>query len=191
MKKIKNFLQSPYIRLGLYVLCIIAGGVLITAPHTSLITLCYIGSAVLAYLGITKILGYIRSKHHSPNTLDAVSGGILLTVSLALLIHPKFLMSVIPFLIGICVVVYGLSGILSNRKSSSLFSKILSVITVIYGASLIFNPFKGATSVVSMVGFGLLAYGIIRLVITIPLLRTKPKSLPSDDGYIEVDFKDV
>ena len=44
-----------------------------------------------------------------------------------------------------------------------------------------------------MVGFGLLAFGIIKIVGEIVFNKNKPQ-LPEDidgDGYIEVDFKDI
>ena len=44
-----------------------------------------------------------------------------------------------------------------------------------------------------MVGFGLLAFGIVKIVSEIILKKRNPQ-LPEDidgDGYIEVDFKDI
>ena len=69
---------------------------------------------------------------------------------------------VLPFIIGISVVIYGVSTFFSGK--GGLFSKIFAGIIAIYGVSLVLNPFKGATSITSMVGFGLLVFGIIKIV---------------------------
>ena len=100
-------------------------------------------------------------------------------------------MSVLPFVMGISIVIYGVSSFFTGK--GGLFSKIFAVIIGLYGISLILNPFKGATSITSMVGFGLLVFGIIKIVSEIVINKNKPQ-LPEDidgDGYIEVDFKDI
>lgn len=181
------------------VLNVIIGGIFATVglfvlifPDTSLMTVCYVLGTACLIGGIIRTVRYVKDKKEStPNIIDIISGIVLLAVAFMLLLHPKFLMSVLPFIIGISVVIYGISTFFTGK--GGLFSKIFAGIIAIYGVSLVLNPFKGATTITSMVGFGLLVFGVVKIVSEIVLNKSKPQ-LPEDidgDGYIEVDFKDV
>ena len=141
----------------------IVGLFVLLFPDTSLMTVCYtLGTACLIG-GIIRTVRYVKAKKEStPNIIDIISGIVLLAIAFMLLLHPKFLMSILPFILGISIVIYGVSSFFSGR--GGLFSKIFAVVIGIYGISLILNPFKGATSITSMVGFGLLIFGIVKIV---------------------------
>ena len=192
MKKLKNKFSKSALN-------VIIGGVLsavglfvLLFPDTSLFTVCYVLGTACLIGGIIRTVRYVKDKKEStPNIIDIISGIVLLAVAFMLLLHPKFLMSVLPFIIGISVVIYGVSTFFSGK--GGLFSKIFAGIIAIYGVSLVLNPFKGATSITSMVGFGLLVFGIVKIVSEIVFNKNKPQ-LPEDidgDGYIEVDYRDV
>ncbi len=192
MKKLKKKLPDNIVNVIIGGIFAIVGLFVLLFPDTSLMTVCYILGTACLIGGIIRIVRYIKDKKGSiPDIIDIISGIVLLAVAFMLLLHPKFLMSVLPFIIGISVVVYGVSAFFSGK--GSLFSKIFSVIIAIYGISLVFNPFKGATTITSMVGFGLLAFGIIKIVGEIIFNKNKPHSTDDvdGDGYIEVDYKDV
>ena len=170
----------------------IVGLFVLIFPDTSLMTVCYILGTACLIGGVIRTVRYVKAKKEStPDIIDIISGIVLLAIAFMLLLHPKFLMSVLPFIIGVSVVIYGVSSFFTGR--GGLFSKIFAVIIGLYGISLILNPFKGATAITSMVGFGLLVFGIVKIVTEIISRKNKPQ-LPEDidgDGYIEVDFKDV
>lgn len=192
MKKLrKNFSDNVFnvIIGGIFA---IVGLFVLLFPDTSLMTVCYaLGTACLIG-GIIRAVRYVKAKKEgTPNIIDLISGIVLLAVAFMLLLHPKFLLSVLPFIMGVAIVIYGVSSFFSGK--GGLFSKIFAVIIGIYGISLILNPFKGATSITSMVGFGLLIFGIVKIVSEIVINKNKPQ-LPEDidgDGYIEVDYRDV
>lgn len=192
MKKLRKKLPDNIFNVVIGGVFAIVGLFVLLFPDTSLFTVCYILGTACLIGGIIRTIRYIKDKKEStPNIIDIISGIVLLAVAFMLLLHPKFLMSVLPFILGVAVVVYGVSSFHSGK--GGLFSKILSVIVGIYGISLILNPFKGATSITSMVGFGLLVFGIIKIVSEIVLRKNKPQ-LPEaidGDGYIEVDYKDI
>lgn len=192
MNKLKNKLSEGALNVIMGGVLAIVGLFVLLFPDSSLMTVCYVLGGGSLIGGIIRIVRYIKNKKENrQNIIDLISGIVLLAVAFMLLLHPKFLMSVLPFIIGISVVVYGVSSFFSGK--GGLFSKILSVIIGIYGFSLVLNPFKGATSITSMVGFGLLVFGIIKIVSEIVFNKNKPK-IPDDidgDGYIEVDYTDV
>ena len=170
----------------------IVGLFVLIFPDTSLMTVCYILGTACLIGGVIRTVRYVKAKKEStPDIIDIISGIVLLAIAFMLLLHPKFLMSVLPLISGVSVVIYGISSFFTGR--GGLFSKIFAVIIGLYGISLILNPFKGATTITSMVGFGLLIFGIVKITTEIIANKNKPP-LPEDvdgDGYIEVDFKDV
>jgi len=192
MNKLKKKLPDNIFNVIIGGVFAIVGLFVLLFPHTSLITVCYILGAASLIGGIIRTVRYVKAKKEStPNIIDLISGIVLLAVAFMLLLHPKFLMSILPFIMGVAVVVYAVSSFFSGK--GGLFTKILSILIGIYGVSLILNPFKGATSITSMVGFGLLVFGIIKIVSEIVMNKNKPQ-LPEDidgDGYIEVDYRDV
>lgn len=192
MKKLKRKLPDNIFNVIVGGVLAIVGLFVLLFPSKSLMTVCYVLGTACLIGGIIRTVRYVKDKKEStPNIIDIISGIVLLSVAFMLLLHPKFLMSVLPFIIGISVVVYGISSFFTGR--GGLFSKIFAGITAIYGVSLVLNPFKGATSITSMVGFGLFIFGIVKIVSEIVLKKRKPQ-LPEDidgDGYIEVDFKDI
>ncbi|MEE1504239.1 MAG: DUF308 domain-containing protein [Acutalibacteraceae bacterium] len=192
MKKLKRKLPDNIFNVIVGGVLAIVGLFVLLFPSKSLMTVCYVLGTACLIGGTIRTVRYVKDKKEStPNIIDIISGIVLLSVAFMLLLHPKFLMSVLPFIIGISVVVYGISSFFTGR--GGLFSKIFAGITAIYGVSLVLNPFKGATSITSMVGFGLFIFGIVKIVSEIVLKKRKPQ-LPEDidgDGYIEVDFKDI
>ncbi len=192
MKKLRNKFSDNIVNVIIGGFFAIIGLFVLLFPNTSLMTVCYVLGGASLIGGIIRITRYVKDKKvGTPKIFDLISGILLLSVAFMLLLHPKFLMSVLPFVMGISIVIYGVSSFFSGE--GGLFSKIFSVIVAIYGISLVLNPFKGATAITSMVGFGLLAFGIVKIVSEIVLNKKKPQ-LPEDidgDGYIEVDFKDI
>lgn len=192
MKKIRKKIPDNIFNVIIGGIFAIIGLFVLLFPDTSLMTVCYVLGGATLIGGVIRTVRYVKAKKEStPNIIDLISGIVLLAVAFMLLLHPKFLMSVLPFVIGISIVIYGVSSFFSGK--GGLFSKIFAVVIGLYGISLILNPFKGATSITSMVGFGLLVFGIVKIVSEIVINKNKPQ-LPEDidgDGYIEVDYKDV
>ena len=192
MKKLRKKIPDNIFNVVIGGIFAIVGLFVLLFPDTSLMTVCYVLGTASLIGGIIRTVRYVKDKkENTPNIIDIISGIVLLAVAFMLLLHPKFLMSVLPFIMGVAIVIYGVSSFFSGK--GGLFSKIFAVIIGIYGISLILNPFKGATSITSMVGFGLLIFGIVKIVSEIVINKNKPQ-LPEDidgDGYIEVDFKDV
>lgn len=192
MKKLKKNVPDNIFNVIIGGIFAVVGLFVLIFPDTSLMTVCYILGTACLIGGVIRTVRYVKTKKEStPNIIDIISGIVLLAVAFMLLLHPKFLMSVLPFIIGVSIVIYGVSTFFTGR--GGLFSRIFAVIIGLYGISLILNPFKGATAITSMVGFGLLIFGIVKIVSEIVLKKRNPQS-PEDidgDGYIEVDYRDV
>jgi uncharacterized membrane protein HdeD (DUF308 family) len=190
IKKIKNKLTDRGVGLAVGVLLAIMGVALLLFPGESLTTACAVLGVGVIVLSVIRFVKYFNDKKEDKETSKTLFSGILfLIIAFVLLMHPKFLLSVFPFLIGLAVVCYGVASFFGKP---GVFGKIFAVITVVLGASLIINPFHGATKITSMVGFVISVVGVAKVVSEI---MNKKKPLISDgtdeDGYREVEFKDV
>ena len=190
IKKIKNKLTDRGIGLAVGALLAVMGIALLLFPGESLTTACAVMGVGVLVLSVIRFVKYFNDKKEDKETSKTLFSGILfLIIAFVLLMHPKFLLSVFPFLIGLAVVCYGVASFFGKP---GVFGKIFAVITVVLGASLIINPFNGATKITSMVGFVIAVVGIAKVISEI---MNKDKPLLSDgtdeDGYKEVEFKDV
>lgn len=192
MKKLKKAVPEKTKRIFFGAVVSAIGLFILLYPGSSLITLCTVTGIGALLLSASRFIKYFsKRKNNAESPFDMVIGIMALILAFILLIHPKFLLSVFPFIIGASIVSYGISSFLS-RKNRGVFSKIFSVTVVFFGGYLMLNPFKGATTVTSVIGFGLLVWGVITIVIQ--LVSKKPPLLPEDiddDGYKEVEFRDV
>ena len=171
----------------------VLGLVLAIIPELSLKALCYILGAVSLVFGIVKIAAGVGDKN------DGIGGGADITFGViaavfggVLLLHPAFVLYVLPFLIGIAITV---SGVLSFRKakfSGSLGGKITAAVTAIAGILIIFNSFKTAVTATRVIGAALVVCGVEIFYETYETAKKRREGkLIDDNGYIEVDFKDV
>lgn len=192
MKKLKKAVPEKTKRIIFGAVISAIGLFILLYPGSSLITLCTVSGIGMLILSVTRFIKYFsKKKNNSESPFDMVIAVMAFILAFILLIHPKFLLSVFPFIMGAAIVSYGISSFLSGRNRG-IFSKIFSVVVVFFGGYLMLNPFKGATTITSIVGFGLLLWGIVTIVIQV--ISNKTPQLPDDidgDGYREVDFKDV
>ena len=189
MSKFNLQFSTKAIRLITGAIIIAVGLLLLIKPATSLVTVCYILGIGAAVKGILKI---IESKK-SDNTGSMISGISTLVLALVLFLHPRFLLSIFPVIIGLCILGYGIFSLLS-RKSPGIFSKIIPVVAIITGITVIVVPFKFAEALTSVTGFALLIIGILLIISDFVSNKYSDKhNIPkiSDDGYEEVEFRDV
>ena len=188
MDKIKQYLQKFDIGLVFGIGMALLGLVLVILPGSSLTTVCTILGIGVAIKGGLKLFTYLKAKQvETENNADLISAIVTLLGAFVLISHPRRLISIIPMLIGIGVLIYGIT---SFFKANSLFSKATSVITAIVGLGIIGSPFAFAEAVTSILGIALIIVGVIVTIkaknTIIPKIENK-----NDDGYTEVEFKDV
>lgn len=190
IKTLKSKLTDRGIGLIIGALLVATGLVLLAFPGESLTTACVVTGADALVLSIIRFVKYLNDKRDNKENFKTLFSGIIfLVLAIILLLHPQFLLSVFPFLIGIAVACYGIASFFGKP---GLFGKIFAVIAVIMGASLIINPFQGATKITSAVGFVIVAVGIAKVISEI-MNNKKPMISDGKDenGYREVEFKDV
>ncbi len=167
----------------------IVGLILLLKPGTSLVTVCYILGVAAAIKGVVKI---IESKK-SDNTGAMVSGVATLVLAFVLFLHPEFLLSIFPVIIGIGILGYGIISLLSH-KEKGIIPKIIPAVAVIVGIAVIVVPFKFAETITAVTGLALVIIGILLAISDFIFKKyidtTDIPKIP-DDGYKEVEFRDV
>lgn len=170
--------------LGAYVtfafVFVVLGICFLAWPQTSIMTICYILGAVTLIWGIVKISGFVKNKENNSSFSFQFSLiiGIFLTIAgLLLLVFPKFILPVIPVIIGIMITADGLHKIKAGLDARAMghdkwwIIEIMAVITAMFGFCLIINRFQAVTAMIVLLGFSLLIDGIQNIVVIVSTFR--------------------
>lgn len=177
MKKVINkFLKSSIIS---SVSLIALGILLIFQSEVTIITISYIIGSILIALGVIAAIRFIKHiKDISRSDLDIIYGIVCIILGVVVIENPEAIASVIPFVLGLIIIVNSATKLqysfeLKKEKNDLWLSTlILSIIMVICGIVLIFNPFKGAVLLTRIVGIFILIYSILDLTSTIVINNT-------------------
>ena len=188
MDKIKKLFQKWDIGIIFGIGLAVLGAILLILPGSSLTTVCLILGIGVAVKGASKLIAYLKAKQlEAEKNADLISSIIILIGAFILIAHPRKLLSIIPFLIGIGIIVYGAA---SFFKGGSIFSKITSAVIFLVGVGIVSSPFAFAEAVTSILGVALIIVGIITAIKSKGSVIFKIEDKP-DDGYTEVEFTDV
>ena len=152
-------------------LYIVLGVVLLVMPELSLGFACLlIGGAVLVY-GVVRLAAYLRGGENA-DKLDLVLGVLLILLGLCLLIWIRFLLALVPMVLGIYILVDSLGSIKRSLDMKALgFSRWWISCLAVCGLVMVLNPFGTIEGLVMFVGLGFLVDGVTTLVNTILLER--------------------
>ena len=77
------------------------------------------------------------------------------------------------------------------KVSKNIFSIIGALLIVIFGVTLIFNPFEGAKALTQIIGIALIVYSLLDLAESISIsISLKSKEDPSEGKIIEAEYKE-
>ena len=149
---------------------------MLVMPELSLGFACLlIGGAVLVY-GVVRLAAYLRGGENA-DKLDLVLGALLILLGLCLLIWIRFLLALVPMVLGIYILVDSLGSIKRSLDMKALgFSRwwiscLVAAALAVCGLVMVLNPFGTIEGLVMFVGLGFLVDGVTTLVNTILLER--------------------
>ena len=181
------FKTSLFSSIGLAIL----GLLLIFQSELTIVSLSYIIGAVLIGLGAIGILNYIRNKEQSnKKEMDLVYGTVCIVLGLVVIGNPQGIASLIPFVIGLVIIISSATKLqysMELKKQENKLWKstlILSLITMLCGVLLIFNPFQGAIFITKVIGILILIYALLDIVSTISIKSTVSKLHKSIEEHI-------
>jgi len=151
------------------VVLFVVGLFLVIRPASTLSLISYVLGGILVIIGTTSLVNYYKDKK-SVSTFELIYGVISLIAGLVLILNPKALASLIPFVIGVWILISSLIKLkyiwdLNDTKSKSwTTSLIITIIMLVLGVVLIFNPFEGAVMITRMIGIFVIIYAILDVV---------------------------
>lgn len=191
-QKLLNLKNSDKALFATSVLLLIFGIVLVIIPELSLKALCISAGVAALVFGIVKITAYITNKSDYSASLDLTVGAVFTGAGVLLLCHPKFLLSIIPFLIGVAIAVSGLVSLKKASGKGKASAKIIAVLTLIAGLIIIFNSFKASVAITRLIGLAIMICAVELFSETFnTAVKRREGKLKDENGYIEVDYKDV
>lgn len=195
MKEVKEFQKSYILISALYV---VLGVVLLVWPTTSVRMLCYgLGIAMLV-LGITYgVIYFTKDNLSSFLQMDLVIGIICLAFGIFILLNPAFLASVLPFAMGIILLLGAIVKLQSSFNMKRLnFSKwylvlICALLIVVLGIILLCNPFQKERLMILYIGSCLVLDGTTNLVCLFCIQFRVKKLARIQREYPEVSLEEI
>lgn len=191
MDKIKAFKAENILTALLYVAL---GVVLIMFPESIAKTLIYTIATIVIAVGVIKIISYFLKREQAGySSAGIVSGLIFIVIGLFILTSTKIIISVIPFVMGVCILISAYSKLqyvlqlskYTNEKNRGML--LAAIITFILGIVLIFNPFRAAKWMIRLVGICIAFTGASDLITGIYFYR-KMRDYIKDMQALEQDY---
>lgn len=166
--KIKGFKWDTVLSSVLYVT---VGTLLVIFPISVIKSLCYAIAIIIMAIGIIKIISFLLKEQQEGFTRTGLISGIIFVIIGAFIaIRSKTIISIIPFILGILILFSGISKLqytmqlrkYSDEKNSIML--ITSIINVILGIVLAFNPFRAARVMLIILGICMIITGLSDLV---------------------------
>ncbi len=197
MSKIKNPLKSKRILNVLLPfvlpLCLIGMGILLLTNEKMFNNIFLAFGILVALIGLVEIVIYASRRKYEVQMQYLVTGTILLIVGAILIIIPITVNTLIPILIGICVLGTGISGAantMSFRKenASILIPMLFAVTNSLLGIFiLIYVLFINRESGWNVIGILMIISGILRILNEILARISVPKSVGVVESPIDAE----
>ena len=191
MDKIKAFKVENILTALLYVAL---GVVLIMFPESIAKTLIHTIDTIVIAVGVIKIISYFLKREQAGySNAGIVSGLIFIVIGLFILTSTKIIISVIPFVMGVCILISAYSKLqyvlqlskYTNEKNRGML--LAAIVTFILGIVLIFNPFRAAKRMIRLVGICIAFTGASDLITGIYFYR-KMRDYIKDMEALEQDY---
>ena len=170
---------------------LILGFLLVFQSEVTLMTISYIIGAILFAIGIIAMIRFFTNKSEdSFSQLNIVYGSICILAGIFFVKEPKMIGSIIPVVLGIGIIINSSikvqqALVLRNVKNKYwTISLVISLLSLVCGVVLLFNPFSGAVVLTKIIGIFLILYAVLDLVNTFLLKK-------SNGIQIEIEKKEV
>lgn len=158
---------------------LILGFLLVFQSEVTLMTISYIIGAILFAIGIIAMIRFFTNKSEdSFSQLNIVYGIICILAGIFFVKEPKMIGSIIPVVLGIGIIINSSikvqqALVLRNVKNKYwTISLVISLLSLVCGVVLLFNPFSGAVVLTKIIGIFLILYAVLDLVNTFLLKKS-------------------
>ncbi len=165
----KEFDRAFKMSLISWIVFIVLGIFLFAKAELTLKIISYVvgGTLLLAIFPITKAL---LSKDATYMNYSFISEIFMVTAGIIIILNPELIASIIPILIGILMVVNGVSKfqfavVLKNQEVKNwAFTLILAIFVIALGILFLVNPFKGAVTITKVIGIFMIGYSVVDMI---------------------------
>lgn len=171
---------------------IFLGILLFFQAENTLKTISYIIGIFLLVIGISIIIKTVLDKIERIYFNTSFIIGIFCSIiGFVLLINPTLLTSILPFCIGVWMIISGAikfqTSLALKEENGKLWVKVLAfaIIVFILGLLLIINPFGGAILATKIIGICLVIYSVADIVATIFLKKEVKNTIKIIDAEVE------
>ena len=177
-------------------LFIVAGVFLLIKPETAINVVCYVIGIILVLWGVISIIQFFSDKNSTNYlSLSFIFGSFVFIFGIIILIKPSIVASIVPLLLGVWMVINGVTKLSYSlsiyRNTKNILSIIVSIFIIVFGVTLIFNPFEGAKGLTQIIGIALIVYSILDLVESIAIsISIKANSEEIEGKIVEAKYKD-
>lgn len=148
-------------------------GILLLIWHDKVAkTIGYIIGCLLLMMGGALIFSYVSRKEKTPDGGNNFAiGGLVATLGVITLVKVEAVVGLLPMAMGIIIII---SGFVKLQKAVDLYRMnaegvfgvgIMALLTLGFGAVLLLNPFESASTLIMILGAGLLFCGVTDLII--------------------------
>ena len=154
----------------------ILGLILIFVPGNIITTVIRIFGLIIVVLGVLSIIGSSKNKS---NSVELIYGILIAILGIVFVSNPQVIASIIPFILGVWIVIrslFRLQLVSTIKRTNNDYVKplVINVITLILGITLMFNPFRGAETLIRIIGIFLLIYSSLDIL---DYYFTRPKKV--------------
>jgi uncharacterized membrane protein HdeD (DUF308 family) len=182
INSVKGAVKYWYLPLIFGILFIIVGIWVSITPMASFVTLSYIFAFTFLFAGILEVIYAISNRRAIHHWGWSLAGGILgLIIGFLLVSNPGISMVALPLYIGFAIVIYAIAGIgrsvaLKRHQARSWgYSMFTSILGVIFGLLMMFNPVFGGLTIVFYTALSFLIVGAINIFLAIRMRKIDKK----------------
>lgn len=149
---------------------LVLGLLLLIFPESSGIVICYVCAAAVAIFGIMHLINYFVYK--GPEHIyryDLTQGIVGIALGVFLFISPKFLLGVLPVVLGIVIIIDSVVKLQNAFDYMRMgygrwwIMLILSVVTCALGVLILTDPFMAAMTLLTFIGISMIVNSVIDL----------------------------
>ena len=113
-----------------------------------------------------------------------------------IIVKPNTVASIIPLLLGIWMLINGVTklsyALTLNKNKNAAGSIIISILIIVLGILLVFNPFAGAKTLVQILGVTIIVYSVLDLAECFAIRRIVKKDIKEsiENNIIEAEYKE-
>ncbi len=176
MKKMLKEMKWQALTRG--VMYVVLGIVALVIPDTMVKTLGYLMGILLIVGGALSMISYLLRDAHENYYHEGFTYGLIgIVVGIVVLYRVEFVISLVPFVLGILVLLSAcskLQDVIDMKRldyGNWVLMLVLAAVNLLLGILLICNPFEAVTMMFRVLGVGLLFSGITDCVTTVYFAR--------------------